>query len=43
MESILQLRHINFTKVDMMNETCNIALSQINSKIINTPKMDSSG
>ena len=36
-------RHINFTKVDFMNETNKIGLSQINFEIINTPKMDNSG
>ena len=36
---IHELRHINFTKVDFMNELRKIDLSQINF----TPKMDNSG
>ena len=36
---IHDLRHINFIKVDFMNETSKIDLSQINF----TPKMDNSG
>ena len=40
---ICDLRHINFTKVDFMNETRKIGLSQINFEIINNPKMDNSG
>ena len=40
---IFDLRHINFTKVDVINETSLVGLSQINFEIINTPKMDNSG
>ena len=40
---ICDLRHINFTKIDFMNETSKIGLSHINSKIINTPKLDNRG
>ena len=40
---ICDLRHINVTKVNSMNETSKIGLSQINFEIIYTPKMDDSG
>ena len=40
---ICALRHINFTKVDFMNEASKIGLSQTNFEIINTPKMGNNG
>ena len=40
---IRDLRLINFTKVDFMNETSKIGLFQMNFEITNTPKMDNSG
>ena len=40
---LLLFTHVNFTKVDFINETGKNSLSQINFEIINTPKMDKSG
>ena len=37
---ICDLRHINFTKIDFMNEKRKIGLSQIDFEIIDAPKMD---
>ena len=36
------IKYINFSNGNFMNETTKIALSQINFEIINTPTMDNS-